>query len=187
MVERIPTIIKQPNGLYALYSIRDESFVSLNMTEMEMVQLKASQGSSIRDTHSAYRYSLNYKKTKDGVDYSFDNLWEYYLSKDKDFSEEELREKFTQPYENEGDVFPFDTLNIYIYPYYDEAESKKFRLINTLTTKSMGFNTEDECYQVFFLMWSKYLSAHLIDAHFSKYKDSDVIDYAKFLTTMSKG
>lgn len=181
MLRREPTIIKQPNGLYALYSMRHSSFIAYNMDEMELVQIKARDGSTIIDIQRTYQYSMNYKTTKDGVEYSGENLWEYHLENDECNTKEELIKSFSEPNQKKDDVYPFETIIVYIYPYYDDEKEQKFRLLNSLTRNSIGFDTKEACYEKFVSIWSEYLSTSMINSHFSKMEDKDVIDYAKFI------
>ena len=186
MLKREPTIIKQPNGLYALYSMRDSSFIACNMNEMELVQIKASDGSTLMSIQSVYQYSMNYKTTKDGIEYSGDNLWKYHLENDKNQTKKELIKSFSDPYQKTGDVYPFEAIIVYIYPYYDDETEQKFRLLNVLTKESIGFDTKEACYEEFVSIWSEYLSTSMINSHFSKMNDKDVIDYAKFINNINK-
>lgn len=186
MLRREPTIVKQPNGFYALYSMKDSSFIAYNMNEMELVQVKAGKGADMFSISSVYEFSMKYKTTREDREYSGENLWEYHLGNDHTNTEEELREKFTTPYEKTGDVYPFETIIVYIYPYYDAESEQKFRLLNTLTRDSIGFDTKEACYEEFVSIWSEYLSTSMMDSHFSKMNDENVIDYAKFINNINK-
>lgn len=186
MLKREPSIFKQPNEKYAYYSKKEASFLIYNATELELVNFLMSEGETFFSIQSKYKYSMNYIGEKDGVIYKGDNLWRYFIKDSQNTEAEEIEKEFTKPYLESG-VEAFRSIEVYIYPYYEESNaSEKYRIFNSLTRESTGYKTEEECYEAFKSIWEDYLSEKVIKKHFEAMKDEMLIENVQYLIELNK-